>query len=174
MASGDLAELVRLMEKNFGSGTYTLRLLFRDEQRKILGIILEEATNEARVLYRNFHDEHAHLIRFVTDLGVPLPQAFPAGGGLHFEFRFAGRIFGRKVDLEKSRDILEEIRRTGVNPDAVTLEFALRRTIERLFAKFVANPMEPGLLRRLQETIDLVLSLPFEVDFGRLRTPITA
>ena len=48
-----------------------LRLLFRDEQRKILGVILEEATNEARVLYRNFHDEHAHLIRFVTDLGVP-------------------------------------------------------------------------------------------------------
>ena len=74
--SGDLAELVRLVEKNFGSGTYTLRLLFRDEQRKILGIILEEATNEARVLYRNFHDEHAHLIRFVTDLGVPLPRRF--------------------------------------------------------------------------------------------------
>ena len=38
----------RLVEKNFSSGTYTLRLLFRDEQRKILGIILEEATNEAR------------------------------------------------------------------------------------------------------------------------------
>jgi len=41
LASGDLAELVRLIEKNFTSGTYTLRLLFRDEQRKILGIILE-------------------------------------------------------------------------------------------------------------------------------------
>ena len=50
-----------------------------------------------------------------------------------------------------------------MKPDAVTLEFSLRRTIERLFAKFVASPMEPGLLRRLQETIDLVLSLPFEV-----------
>ena len=61
-----------------------------------------------------------------------------------------------------------------MKPDAVTLEFALRRTIDALFAKFVANPMEPGLLQRLQETIDLVLSLPFEVRLGRLRTPITA
>ena len=50
-----------------------------------------------------------------------------------------------------------------MKPDAVTLEFSLRRTIDGLFAKFVANPMEPGLLRRLQDTIDLVLSLPFEV-----------
>ena len=45
----------------------------------------------------------------------------------------------------------------------MTLEFSLRRTIDGLFAKFVSNPMEPGLLQRLQETIDLVLSLPFEV-----------
>jgi hypothetical protein len=68
-----------------------------------------------------------------------------------------------EVDLNKSRAILEEIRRTGVTPDAVTLEFALRRTLEQLFIRFVANPLEPGLLQRLQQTINLVLSLPFEV-----------
>jgi len=45
----------------------------------------------------------------------------------------------------------------------VTLEFALRRTLEHLFIRFVANPLEPGLLQRLQQTINLVLSLPFEV-----------
>jgi hypothetical protein len=32
-----------------------------------------------------------------------------------------------------------------------------------LFTRFVADPMEPGLLQRLQETIELVLTLPFQV-----------
>jgi hypothetical protein len=163
VASGDLAEVVRLVEKSFGSGTYTLRSLFRDEQRKILGVILEEATNEARALYRNFHDEHAHLVRFVTDLGVPLPRRFRLAVDFTLNSELLDAFSNGEVDLPKSRAILEEIRRTGVKPDAVTLEFALRRTIERLFTKFVANPMEPGLLQRLEETIDLVLSLPFEV-----------
>jgi len=163
LASGDLAELVRLIEKNFTSGTYTLRLLFRDEQRKILGIILEEATNQARALYRNFHDEHAHLIRFVTDLGVPLPRRFRLAVDFTLNSDLLDAFSVEEVDLNKSREILEEIRRTGVTPDAVTLEFALRRTIERLFTRFVADPMEPGLLARLQETIELVLSLPFQV-----------
>jgi alpha-amylase/alpha-mannosidase (GH57 family) len=163
VASGDLAEVVRLVEKSFGSGTYTLRSLFRDEQRKILGVILEEATNEARALYRNFHDEHAHLVRFVTDLGVPLPRRFRLAVDFTLNSELLDAFSNGEVDLPKSRTILEEIRRTGVKPDAVTLEFALRRTIERLFTKFVANPMEPGLLQRLEETIDLVLSLPFEV-----------
>ncbi len=163
VSSGDLAELVRLVEKSFGSSTYTLRSLFRDEQRKILGLILEEATDEARALYRNFHDEHAHLIRFVTDLGVPLPRRFRLAVDFTLNSELLDAFSADEVDLSKSRAILEEIQRTGVKPDAVTLEFALRRTIERLFARFVANPMEPGLLQRLEQTIDLVLSLPFEV-----------
>jgi alpha-amylase/alpha-mannosidase (GH57 family) len=163
LASGDLAELVRLVEKNFSSGTYTLRLLFRDEQRKILGIILEEATNEARAMYRNFHDEHAHLIRFVTDLAVPLPRRFRLAVDFTLNSDLLDVFSAENVDLQKSREILNEIQRTGVTPDAVTLEFALRRTIERLFTRFVADPIEPGLLQRLQETIELVLTLPFQV-----------
>ncbi|MGA9815146.1 MAG: DUF3536 domain-containing protein [Terriglobales bacterium] len=163
LLSGDLAELVRLIDKNFSSGTYTLRLLFRDEQRKILAIILEEATNEARAMYRNFHDEHARLIRFVTDLGVPLPRRFRLAVDFTLNSDLLDVFSADEVDLKKSREILEEITRTGVTPDAVTLEFALRRTIERLFTHFVANPMEPALLQRLQETIALVLTLPFQV-----------
>jgi alpha-amylase/alpha-mannosidase (GH57 family) len=163
VAGGDLAELVRLVEKSFGSGTYTLRSLFRDEQRKILGVILEEATNEARALYKNFHDEHAHLVRFVTDLGVPLPRRFRLAVDFTLNSELLDAFSNGEVDLPKSRAILDEIRRTGVKPDAVTLEFALRRTIEHVFTRFVANPMEPGLLQRLDETIDLVLSLPFQV-----------
>jgi len=163
LAGGDLAELVRLVDKNFGSGTYSLRVLFRDEQRKILGIMLEEATDKARAMYRNFHDEHAHLIRIVSDLSVPLPRRFRLAVDFTLNSDLLDVFSAEELDLNKATQILEEIRRTGVTPDAVTLEFALRKTIERLFDRFVAEPMEPGLLSRLQESIELVLRLPFEV-----------
>ncbi len=163
LAGGDLAELVRLIDKNFGSDTYTLRLLFRDEQRKILGVLLEEATNQARALYRDFHDEHARLIRFVTELGVPLPRRFRLAVDFTLNSDLLDAFSSDEIDLNKAREILEEIRRTEVKPDAVTLEFALRRTIDRLFTLFVTDAMNPDLLQRLNETIDLVLSLPFEV-----------
>jgi hypothetical protein len=163
LASADQAEMVRLTDRHFGSGTYTLRLLFRDEQRKILNALLLEALDQARALYRNFHDEHRPLIRFVTDLGVPLPRRFR----LSMEFTLNSDLLDAfsvdEVDLKKSRDILDEARRTGVQLDAVTLEFALRQTIQRLFQQFVGDPMIPGLIQRLEQTIDLALSLPFQV-----------
>jgi hypothetical protein len=163
LGSADVAEMVRLADRHFGPGAYTLRLLFRDEQRKILNALLEEALQEARVLYRNFHDEHMPLIRFVTDLGVPLPRRFR----LSLEFTLSSDLLDafsvNEVDLEKSREILEEVRRTGVQLDSVTLEFALRQTIQRLFEQFVSNPLQPGLIQRLEANIDLALSLPFQV-----------
>jgi hypothetical protein len=163
LGSADMANLVRLADRHFGPGTYTLRLLFRDEQRKILNALLEEALQEARVLYRNFHEEHAPLIRFVTDLGVPLPRRFR----LSMEFTLTSDLLDAfsvdEVDLKKSREILDEVRRTGVQLDSVTLEFALRQTIQRLFRQFVENPIQPGLIQRLEGTIDLAVSLPFQV-----------
>ena len=163
LASADQAEMVRLTDRHFGSGTYTLRLMFRDEQRKVLNALLEEALQEARVLHRNFHNEHAPLIRFVTDLGVPLPRRFR----LSMEFTLNSDLLEAfsvdQLDLKKSRDILDEARRTGVHLDAVTLEFALRQSIERLFQQFAVDPMTPGLIQRLEGTIDLAVRLPFQV-----------
>ena len=36
----DIPEVVRLLDKRFGENTYSLRSLFRDEQRRILKVIL--------------------------------------------------------------------------------------------------------------------------------------
>jgi alpha-amylase/alpha-mannosidase (GH57 family) len=163
LESADQAEMVRLADRHFGSGTYTLRLLFRDEQRKILNTLLEEALQEARVLHRNFHNEHAPLIRFVTDLGVPLPRRFRLSMEFTLNSDLLDTFSADEVDLKKARDILEEARRTGVHLDAVTLEFALRQTMQRLFQQFVGDPATPGLIQRLEQTIDLAVSLPFQV-----------
>ncbi len=164
VASGDLAELVRLVEKNFGSGTYTLRSLFRDEQRKILGVILEEATNEARALYRNFHDEHAHLIRFVTDLGVPLPRRFRLAVDFTLNSDLLDAFSNGRSRSERSREPSStKFGAPASNPMRSRWNLRCAARSNSLFTRFVANPMEPGLLQRLQETIDLVLSLPFQV-----------
>jgi alpha-amylase/alpha-mannosidase (GH57 family) len=163
LGGGGLAELVRLVEKNFSSGTYTLRLLFHDEQRKILGFLLEEAMDEARVLYRKFYDEHARLIRYVTDAGVNLPKRFQMAVDFTLNSDLLDAFSGEEVDTEKAGAVLDQVRRTGVTLDTVTLEFALRQTIERLFQRFLADPKKPGLLVRVDETVALVSQLPFPV-----------
>jgi alpha-amylase/alpha-mannosidase (GH57 family) len=163
LGGGGVAELVRLVERNFGSSTYTLRLLFRDEQKKILALLLEEAMDEAKVLYRRFYDEHAPLVRFVTDAGITLPKRFQMAVEFTLNSDLLDALSADNVDLNRAREVLEQVQRTAVPLDTVTLEFAFRRTIERLFHRFLADPTKPGLLSQVDETIGFALQLPFEV-----------
>src|SRR5207237_10788676 len=76
----DLPEFIRLLDKNFGESTYSLRSIFHDDQRQILNIIMKWTLTEAEAVYRELYDTHAHMMRFVTDLRPPMPRALPLAG----------------------------------------------------------------------------------------------
>jgi hypothetical protein len=58
---------------------------------------------------------------------------------------------------------LEEARLGGVDLDATTLEYTLRKTIERMAERIRDNPTDVNDLRRLREAIELTEELPFKV-----------
>lgn len=67
--SGDFAEIVRAVDRNFDSGTYSLKLLFRDEQRRIVDLILKSRMDRAEASYRHIYESDAMLMYFVKSLG---------------------------------------------------------------------------------------------------------
>ncbi len=70
-AGVDIPEVVRLLDKRFGEKTYSLRSLFRDEQRRIVRTILSATVAEAEAAYLTLYEHHAALMRFITSLGTP-------------------------------------------------------------------------------------------------------
>ncbi len=161
---GDFSELIRKLDQNFDSGAYTLKLLFREEQRKILRLILQSTLEEVEGAYRKVYEDHAPLMRFMTSMGVPLPKLFEVAAEftLNTELRRAFR--SGDLDSGRVRAVLEEARTAGVPLDHVSLEFALRRTLERIAEEFRDDPENPALLRKLESAAGLAESLPFEVN----------
>ena len=74
----DLTAVLRVMERRFGESNYSLRSLFHDQQRSVLTKILAANLAEAAALYRQVYESRAPLMRFLTDLGIPLPTGFAA------------------------------------------------------------------------------------------------
>ena len=72
----DLTEILRTVDRHFGSGVYTLRLLFRDEQQQVLGRILRSVLGAADTVYRELYEEHAPLMRFLSSHGIAQPRGF--------------------------------------------------------------------------------------------------
>ncbi len=159
---GDLREQLRIVEQHFGSTTYTLKLLFRDQQQHILRLILQSALAEAEAAYRQIYERGAPLMRFVTGLGLAQPRRFQMAAEFTLNAELQSLLQSDNLDVNHTRALLDETRRAGVPLDSATLEFSLRRNIEELARRFHAEPEDPARLQAFEVAVDVAAMLPFE------------
>ncbi|MHB8487174.1 MAG: DUF3536 domain-containing protein [Candidatus Acidiferrales bacterium] len=162
---GDFTELVRDVDKAYGSGSYTLKFLFRDEQRKIVSQILDSALEEAEHVYRQLYTNRAPLMRFVTALGMPPIRRFQVAAEFTLNSDILRTIESGNLNIQEMQTLLDEAKRTGVPLDGTTLEFALRKKLQSMAAQFRANPQNLNLLESLDAAVGVANTAPFRVHY---------
>jgi len=164
----DLPATLRALDRHLAL-TYSLKSLFKDEQRRILAQILDSTLDETAAAYRQVYEKQAPLMRFLSDLGTPLPQAlrataeFVLNSGLRQAFR------EDPLPLEAIHALLAEASLFHVALDGPGLSFVLRGTLHRLAARMATQPREFKALQDLTAAIGLAATLPFEVDFWKIQ-----
>ncbi|HXG36591.1 MAG TPA: DUF3536 domain-containing protein, partial [Dehalococcoidia bacterium] len=160
----DLPELVRIIDRHFGQATYSLKSLFRGEQRKIMGIIMASSLAETESMYRHVYENQAPLMRFLRDLSTPIPKVFVAAAEFVLNADLRDALRDEMPAPERIRFILNEARNWQVELDAEGLSFSLKQTLEDLARELRHEPLDLPLLRRLETLAGLAVILPFEVD----------
>lgn len=160
----DLPEVIRLLDKHFLDLTYSLKSLFRDEQRKILNVILTSTLEQAETVYRQLYEQNVPLMRFLSDLGTPPLKAFRTAAEFAINSHLRRALEEEDLDLERIRILLEEARVVQIALDAETLGYTLQHNIEQTMEQFFGNPADMTLLQRLESVVNLARSLPFEVN----------
>lgn len=159
----DVPEVIRLLDRGFGTNIYSLKSLFRDEQRNLLDRILKSTIEEAEGAYRGVYEHHAPLMRFLHGLKLPIPKIFQNAAGVALNSLLRQAFEARPLDVDRIRTLLEEARVAGADLDVTTLEYALRKRIERISDLFDADPQDPRSLELLDEALGLQPDLPFQL-----------
>ena len=159
----DVPEVIRLLDRGFGTSLYSLKSLFKDEQQKILGLIMTSTVEEAEAAYRQLYEHHAPLMRFLHGLHLPLPDVFQNTAEFALNSLLKRAFQQSPIDVERIKALLEEASIAGVPLDETTLEFTFRKQVERVSDRFAENPREIETLRRLVEMLELQRVLPFQL-----------
>ncbi len=162
-AKADTAEVIRLLDQVYGKEIFSLRLLFRDEQRKIAGLILNDSLNSAAAVYRTVFESQAPLIRFLTGLDIPVPNALKSAAEIALNNQLQQYFERPELDSDSIQSLLREAAASNIALDATTLEYKIRRRIENEAAQFAANPADLVVGARMIKLLDLISSLPFPV-----------
>jgi alpha-amylase/alpha-mannosidase (GH57 family) len=166
-SSADLTESLRLVDRRFGLGVYSLRLLFRDEQRQVVRILLQSALSETDAVYRRLYEEHAPLMRFLSGHGVRQPRGFAMAAERALSTSLREALEAPAPDAARLRSILEEAGRAGITLHEDGLGHALGQAVERLAAELAAGPDDIARVEALEAVVAIAKSLPFDVDFAK-------
>ncbi|MBW1989667.1 MAG: DUF3536 domain-containing protein, partial [Deltaproteobacteria bacterium] len=162
----DFPECFRLLDHHF-ENQYNLSSLFRDEQRKIIGQVLEPTREEAETSFRQMYQYHSPLIRFLVSTNNPVPWALRTAADVVVCSDLQKEFAKLPPDAGESARLLEEARTHGVRFDERTLEFVLRKTIEDLAGAMVQEPGSLEALENLRRTLEISRNLPFAVNLRK-------
>ena len=162
-AQADTAELIRMLDQIYGKDIFSLRQLFRDEQRKIAGLILNESLNSAAAVFTTVFENQAPLIRFLNGLEIPVPAALKSAAEVAMNNQLQHALDRPELDADSIHGLLREATASKIALDVTTLEYKFRKRIERQAAAFAANASDFDAALRLIKLLDFIPSLPFSV-----------
>jgi hypothetical protein len=167
----DLAAVTRLIGENSGGETYTLKALFKDEQRRILSRVVESEWAEAEAALRDVYDHLIPLMRSLSQIGAPLtiPRAFYAVAEFALNTQLRRAFSGNQMDFEGIRKLIEDAQAARVSLDEATLEYTFRMELERTAEHLRADSGNLEILKRLDAAATLARSLPFEVNLWKVQ-----
>ena len=164
---GDLADVIRQLDRYFIHVPYSLKSLFRDDQRRVLDLILAATRDEVEGQFRGAFEQHAPLMRFLRSLGNPLPRAFAAAAELVLNLDLRRSLEDPAADPGEVQSLLAEREALQVDLDVQGLSYALERALETLVHRLAENPESLELLRKMGATVALARNPPFNVDLWR-------
>jgi alpha-amylase/alpha-mannosidase (GH57 family) len=165
----DFPESIRLMDRHFGTQSYSLRSLFKDEQRRIVNEILSTTRQDLESRNRLIAERYTPLMRFLEDLGTPLPPPLKTAADFILHIDIVNQFEAEQTDIERLNALLDEAKRRKVNVWDDELNFAISRKMERIIALLQESPGDAALAAHAQQLAGIVRDLPIDPNLWRVR-----
>jgi alpha-amylase/alpha-mannosidase (GH57 family) len=163
-SAGDFAEALQWLDEHFGELRYSLKSLFKDEQKRILDMVLSRTLQEAESKYHEIYEKHGSLLRFLKEMNQPVPEVLRLTAEFVLNSDLLHTFENDPVDFVRIAMLLEMAKREGVQLDEVGIGYAASNSLTRLMKRLQQKPHDMELLDRANVLTSLFPMTPFTVD----------
>jgi len=167
--TADFPQVIRLIDQHFGSPSYTLKSLFKDEQRRILEDIVASAREDLENRFRLITERYAPLMKFLESAGAPLPGGLQTAWDLTLRGDIRRQLSNGHTDLEHLKALIQEARPRGTEVLNVDISYAAKNRMERLMKKIAEKPEDVNQVKELEEIASLIMPLPIGLNLAEVQ-----
>ncbi|MBM3334163.1 DUF3536 domain-containing protein, partial [Candidatus Sumerlaeota bacterium] len=145
--NASLTDVVRTLDRYFGSSYFTIKDLFLESRRKILAEVTGERLGHYEGVFRSVFDENQRLMQFVREADAQLPRVFVAAAeyALNKDLEAAVGDFLETGQAERLAEIIAQARRWNVALRLAEMEPRIRAHLNTMIAGLVETPDESAL-----------------------------
>jgi alpha-amylase/alpha-mannosidase (GH57 family) len=164
----NLPEVIRLIDRFFGTLAYSLTSLFADEQHRILRTILDRTLAEMEESLRKIYEDHATLLHFLTESGMAAPPALAIAANFAINASLRRAFEDEAFDASEIEGLIARAAADQVALDLPVLSFAAAQRMKRAMVRLEgAAEGDKAAVSALQLALAIAESLrtmPFEVN----------
>jgi hypothetical protein len=164
----DFPEVIRAMDRHFGAAHYSLKSLFRDEQRRIIDEVLLSTRDDLEARYRAIAERYTPLMRFLSDLRVPLPPGVQAASDYALQIDITREFESEMPNVERVRRKLDEAKARSLKVFDDNLSYLIKLRMESLLQKMRQEPGDAEFAQNVANLAAIVRSLPLVLNFWRV------
>ena len=163
----DIPEVIRLMDKHYGTHNYSLWHLFRDEQRKVLNQILDSTLKEIEASFRQISEYHYPIMQVIKEMGILLPKALATPMEFILNTDIYKLLESEELDVDRLQNLVEGIKKLSLELDKTTLGFVASQKINSLMERLSQTPEDVSLLEPIEAIFRILSALPLEFDLWK-------
>jgi hypothetical protein len=165
----DFPEVIRLIDRHFGQASYSLRSLFKDEQRRILDEILASTREDLEGRFRLVAERYEPLMRFLESAGVPLPSGLEAVIDFVLHSDLQREIDSEPLNLDHLRSLIARAQTRASTVLDARISFVVKNRMEQFIEAVALDPSQVERMRILEQFAALVMPLPLGLNLWKVQ-----
>jgi hypothetical protein len=167
--TGSLADVTALVTREFEGEVHRLDDLFVEEQRRVIGIVLQDRFEDYQRTFARLADQDEDVLNILGGLHYPIPKALRAAASFALDHRLGREIIRLESEatLARIQQLLQRGKAWGYQPEGEGLGKVLAEELHLALSEM--NPLAdlPDLAARAERLLDAAFLLGVALDLWR-------
>ena len=163
---GEIPDVIRLMDKHFGTGSYSLWHLFKDQQRKIINEILLATYKDIEGFHRHIFESNYGTMDFLRKLGIPLPRPLGVSAEFILNHDLEEILKEKELDIDGLGATIKKSQHLSAQIDPDTIGYVAGAWINARMEE-TAEPCRLEDLERIRDVLRLLRATPVKLNLWK-------
>ena len=161
---GNFPGVIRMLDQYYGSVDYSLTSLFRDEQRRIVRLILNSTLWDIENSLTTIYQDHASLLHYLSRAGLPKPPALSLAAGFAVNAGLRRALESDPIDQAQLRSCLSLAKADQVPLESANFSYIADQRMKRAMIELQMSSGSLEILERALALARTLIELPFEAN----------